>query len=442
MSKLKVAVIGAGPAGAAAAHELCKKGYEVTVYEKEESLGGRTRTHRAGRFQLDTGAAFVTNFYPRVFELAQKNGFKDSIQEMVRISGLHHNGETAELNVGSTVSFLKFPFLGLADKVKMASWTAGLTLKKNKYDLALPGTLLEYDHLSVGAYAREKLNERIYDFLIRPGIEPFWYFSCEDVSAGMVIGLTSKAAGARFYYFKNGIDELAQRLLSNAKLQCDHEVLNIQYEDHQFEITTYSQNQEGNQKFDRVIMATTASVAHKLCSHLPDNVVSDTQKEFLNNQKYVANIHVAYRSPTLEQKSRVGSIFPSGPGQHPVAALSFHRVKDGTQEEYPDELISLYLSDVESRRIMNDSDDAIYKHVLSLAQQIHPAIPNNAEPFFLIKRKEAIPVHAVGRYGLASEFLKIQQENKSPLAFCGDYLATATVEGAVATGLNAAGLYV
>ena len=62
--------------------------------------------------------------------------------------------------------------------------------------------------------------------------------------------------------------------------------------------------------------------------------------------------------------------------------------------------------------------------------------------FFLIKRKEAIPVHAVGRYGLASEFLKIQQENKSPLAFCGDYLATATVEGAVATGLNAAGLYV
>ena len=180
---------------------------DVTVYEKESALGGRTRTHRADRFQLDTGAAFVIT-YPKVFELAQRLGFKDSIQEMVLISGLHHNGQTAELNVGSTISFLKFPFLGLSDKMKMAAWTAGLTLRKNRYDLAIPQTLIEHDGQSAGDYARDKLNERIYDFLIRPGIEPFWYFSCEDVSAGMVIGLTSKAAGARFYYFRNGIDEL------------------------------------------------------------------------------------------------------------------------------------------------------------------------------------------------------------------------------------------
>ena len=90
---------------------------------------------------------------------------------------------------------------------------------------------------------------------------------------------------------------------------------------------------------------------------------------------------------------------------------------------------------------MNDSEDAIYEHVLALAQKIHPAIPKNAAPYFLIKRKEAIPVHAVGRYKLANEFLELQQENKSPLAFCGDYLATATVEGAVTTGLNAANLF-
>ena len=247
MNHLKAAVIGAGPAGAAAAYGLVQRGYDVTVYEKESALGGRTRTHRADRFQLDTGAAFVTNFYPKVFELAQRLGFKDSIQEMVRISGLHHDGQTAELNVGSTISFLKFPFLGLSDKMKMAAWTAGLTLKKNRYDLAIPKTLIEHDAQSAGDYAREKLNERIYDFLIRPGIEPFWYFSCEDVSAGMVIGLTSKAAGARFYYFRNGIDELAQQLLANTQLHCNHEVLNIQYEDEHFEITT-NQTQNGPSK--------------------------------------------------------------------------------------------------------------------------------------------------------------------------------------------------
>lgn len=40
---MKVAVIGAGPAGLAAAHDLNLKGYAVTVFEKEEAAGGLLR---------------------------------------------------------------------------------------------------------------------------------------------------------------------------------------------------------------------------------------------------------------------------------------------------------------------------------------------------------------------------------------------------------------
>ena len=39
----KVAVIGSGPAGLAAANQLNRKGYEVTVYEKDEYIGGLLR---------------------------------------------------------------------------------------------------------------------------------------------------------------------------------------------------------------------------------------------------------------------------------------------------------------------------------------------------------------------------------------------------------------
>ncbi len=37
---MKVAVIGSGPAGLACADELNKKGHKVTVYEKNELIGG------------------------------------------------------------------------------------------------------------------------------------------------------------------------------------------------------------------------------------------------------------------------------------------------------------------------------------------------------------------------------------------------------------------
>ncbi|MHB8483916.1 MAG: glutamate synthase subunit beta, partial [Nitrospiria bacterium] len=39
----KVAVIGSGPAGLAAAQQLCREGYQVTVYEKADRIGGLLR---------------------------------------------------------------------------------------------------------------------------------------------------------------------------------------------------------------------------------------------------------------------------------------------------------------------------------------------------------------------------------------------------------------
>jgi NADPH-dependent glutamate synthase beta subunit-like oxidoreductase len=42
-TKDKVAIIGSGPAGMMAAYELCKKGYKVTIFEKDKLLGGAVR---------------------------------------------------------------------------------------------------------------------------------------------------------------------------------------------------------------------------------------------------------------------------------------------------------------------------------------------------------------------------------------------------------------
>ena len=61
--KQKIAVVGAGPAGAAAAYYLNKNGYEVCVFDKESKPGGRTLGYEDERIRLDTGAGFFTNFY-------------------------------------------------------------------------------------------------------------------------------------------------------------------------------------------------------------------------------------------------------------------------------------------------------------------------------------------------------------------------------------------
>ena len=51
-------VIGAGFAGLAAACSLAKKGYKVTVLEKNDQLGGRCRTWEQDGFLFDMGPSW------------------------------------------------------------------------------------------------------------------------------------------------------------------------------------------------------------------------------------------------------------------------------------------------------------------------------------------------------------------------------------------------
>jgi len=63
----RVAVVGAGPGGLAAALLLAKEGLPVTVFEREGAVGGRTRTFRApGGYSFDVGPTFF--LYPRILE--------------------------------------------------------------------------------------------------------------------------------------------------------------------------------------------------------------------------------------------------------------------------------------------------------------------------------------------------------------------------------------
>ena len=62
----KVAVIGSGFAGLTSAIELASLGYQVTVFEKNSSLGGRARKFEANGFTFDMGPSWY--WMPDVFD--------------------------------------------------------------------------------------------------------------------------------------------------------------------------------------------------------------------------------------------------------------------------------------------------------------------------------------------------------------------------------------
>jgi renalase len=63
---LRIAVIGAGAAGAMAARALSDHGHTVDVFEKARGAGGRMATRRAGALRFDHGAQYLTLRDPRL----------------------------------------------------------------------------------------------------------------------------------------------------------------------------------------------------------------------------------------------------------------------------------------------------------------------------------------------------------------------------------------
>ena len=67
----RVAVIGAGLAGLAAAHGFVRAGASVTVFEKARAPGGRISTRRADALAFDHGAQYFTCRDPRFAEILE-----------------------------------------------------------------------------------------------------------------------------------------------------------------------------------------------------------------------------------------------------------------------------------------------------------------------------------------------------------------------------------
>lgn len=71
----KIAIVGAGPGGLAAAMLLASKGFEVEVFEKQDYVGGRTSKIRLGDYTFDMGPTFLNMLYiaEEIFELTGRN---------------------------------------------------------------------------------------------------------------------------------------------------------------------------------------------------------------------------------------------------------------------------------------------------------------------------------------------------------------------------------
>lgn len=120
---MKVAVIGGGPAGCAAAYTLRKHGHEAVLFEAQDHVGGRTSQVLKDGFNLGSGALFLMGgIYPRTNAILKEMGHYD---ELVRWNAdtevLDADGRRYTAKFDQVLSFLGMSALSWKDKLRIAT---------------------------------------------------------------------------------------------------------------------------------------------------------------------------------------------------------------------------------------------------------------------------------------------------------------------------------
>lgn len=164
----KIAVLGGGPAGLAAAYYLKKVGFEVEVLEAAPETGGNCRTLEIEGFRFDTGAHRYHDEYAEITR---------AVRELLRDEGLHDLYVSSRLI--SANSYFYFPVR------PMNALFAGGPLWALK---------LGWDFLRVWArrndqfsrsfeeHARSNYGNTISEQFLLPYTEKLWGLPCEELS--------------------------------------------------------------------------------------------------------------------------------------------------------------------------------------------------------------------------------------------------------------------
>ena len=167
-NSVDVAIIGAGPAGLTAAYLLTKKGYSVTVIEKDETyVGGISRTVDYKGFKFDIGGHRFFSKSKEVVDLWNEILPDDFIQRP-RMSRIYYEGK-----------FYSYPLRAFEALSNLGIWRS--TTCMVSYGLSKLFPIKEVK--SFEDWTSNQFGKKLYSIFFKTYTEKVWGMPCNEMSA-------------------------------------------------------------------------------------------------------------------------------------------------------------------------------------------------------------------------------------------------------------------
>ena len=154
---MRVAIIGAGATGLAAAYELGKHGHQARVYERAPFIGGQASTFDVGGARLERGYHHLFTGDTDILDLVREIGLGHQIRSIESRVGTLYDGKI--YNFVTPMDLLRFTPLSLLGRLRLGLVTLRLRRKKDWRSL---------EPYTADAWLKKSAGERAYDVFWGP----------------------------------------------------------------------------------------------------------------------------------------------------------------------------------------------------------------------------------------------------------------------------------
>lgn len=260
---MKIAIIGAGYSGMAAAWDLKKAGHEVTIFESANYVGGLASGFKEPHWNWS-----VEKFYHHWFQsdsemlgLIRELGLEDKVIFPRPLTVMYYKKKWYPFD--SIINALRFPGLGFGlNKIRFGF--VGLFLRLTNNWKALEKVTADEWMLK---YAGKQVYEQMWKPLLIGKFGPFY----KDVNMAWMWARI-KARTTRLGTFEGGFQKFADvfgdklRALG-IEIRLGVKIESLKQNQTQIEV----RSEKGVESFDKVLVTTSPNLMAKLCPQLPEN---------------------------------------------------------------------------------------------------------------------------------------------------------------------------
>lgn len=420
-----VVIIGGGIAGTAAGYSLRKWGYDVTIIERNNRLGGRVYSENINGSCVELGAGFLTGSYTNTFTFLKEAGLAIKLRRRKSSVLVAKNGRIIKLSAPSTMfgnSWLTF-----GAKLQLIKELIATLPESSKLDLHKLWKAYQFDKESISEHFHNRRGRELVDYVFDLILNSYFYWDPSSTTYAWAKLLLVRGFHTTFI-LEDGLSQIPGAAAMECNLLLSHEVKDVhRASDGSFKIAVLGPAGHRILSTDGVICATTARIVPTIIHEL-----SREQQKFFSSMRYTSTAVACYQLRRKSKPKSYAITYPPKDGSPLGVATVAPDVF--TQAD----IVKLYASRLVGKNLSTRSSATIHK-TLSREIDLNLSKPFKEQRYRIQSWPEALPIFDTGSLTLLGSFRRFNMKDTvSRLVFAGDYLGGPFIEGAFTSGVEAA----